>query len=366
MAYIVSVGTSLPKNEMDQEKTVEFAKEMFQDSFKDINRLLKSFKNGGIKKRQFAESLDWYKETHTFQEKNEQFIYHAVRQGAEAVVNCLSDEEFLSEAVPVEVIDAIFFISSTGIATPSIDARIMNILPFKESTKRIPIWGLGCAGGAAGLSRAFEYCSAYKTAKVLVLAVELCSLTFQKDDVSKSNLIGTSLFADGIACALIAGEEALVSIPTRLKALPKIEASRSSFMKQSEDVMGWDIRDNGLYVIFSRDIPGIISDWLKPNVMLFLNEHNVSLNEITHFMAHPGGKKILDAYEESLGLGAKALLPSKEVLINHGNMSSVTVLYVIREFLHKQSQKCGEKGLIGALGPGFCSEMLLVEWEEPA
>lgn len=364
MAYLVSVGLSLPKHELDQTKTAEFARDMFQGAFKDIDRLLKVFGNGGIQKRQFAEPLQWYKEDHTFSEKNSTFIKHAVHHGIDAVKNCLKETAFLKKPVDYEDIDAIFYISSTGMSTPSIEAKIMNQLPFREDVKRVPIWGLGCAGGAAGLSRAFEYCKAFPDAKVLVLAAELCSLTFQKDDASKSNLIGTSLFADGIACALLTGNEGIKTISSALQNLPNIKGTRSSFMKNSEDIMGWDIRDNGLYVIFSRDIPTVISEWLKPNAEVFLQDFGLSLADISHFMAHPGGKKVLLAYEQSLGFGKEALQESHDVLQNHGNMSSVTVLYVIREFLKKQQRKPGEMGIAGALGPGFSSELLLVEWEE--
>lgn len=206
MAYIVSVGKCLPEFNSTQETTVEFANEMFKETFKDIDRLLTAFQNGEIQSRQFAKELDWYKQEHSFEEKNDTYITNAVTLGVKAISACLSNSELLTRPIDYEEIDALFFISSTGISTPSIDAKIINYLPFKESIKRIPIWGLGCAGGAAGLSRAFEYCKAFPDAKVIVLSAEFCSLTFQRDDQSKSNLIGTSLFADGVACTCIVGE----------------------------------------------------------------------------------------------------------------------------------------------------------------
>jgi alkylresorcinol/alkylpyrone synthase len=363
LAYILSVGKAIPHNEMSQDTTVEFAKEIFQDSFKDIERLLTVFKNGEIQKRQFAEQLDWYKKEHTFEEKNRMYIEKAVQLSVEAVKQCLTNQKLLNQSIDYEVIDAIFFISSTGISTPSIDAKIMNQLPFKETTKRIPIWGLGCAGGASGLSRAFEYCKAYSNSLVLVISVELCSLTFQHDDRSKSNLIGTSLFADGVACICLTGDSFNWQTSSKLDALPHIKATRSTFLRDSEDVMGWDIKNNGFYVVFSRDIPTIIYKWLRPQVSLFLEEHGLSLDEIAHFIAHPGGKKVLEAYRDGLGFTDQHLHISKEVLIDHGNMSSVTVMYVIQEYLERELGIASEYGLIGALGPGFSSEMLLVQWE---
>ncbi|WP_299094302.1 3-oxoacyl-[acyl-carrier-protein] synthase III C-terminal domain-containing protein [uncultured Metabacillus sp.] len=363
MAYLLSVGKAIPENELSQDTTIEFAKEMFQDSFKDIERLLTVFKNGEIQSRQFAEKLDWYKETHTFEEKNDTYIEKAVQLSVTAINNCLHNERLLCQSIDYEEIDAIIFISSTGISTPSIDAKIMNQLSFKETTKRIPIWGLGCAGGAAGLSRAFEYCLAFPESLVLVVSVELCSLTFQHDDLTKSNLIGTSLFADGVACVCVAGASFNWKSTSKLKALPHIQGTRSTFMKDSEDVMGWEIKNNGFYVVFSRDIPTIIRKWLRPQVITFLQEHDLTLDGISHFAAHPGGKKVLEAYQEGLGMSDQHLHISKDILIHHGNMSSVTVMYVIQDYLEKELGREGEYGLIGALGPGFSSELLLVQWE---
>lgn len=363
MAYLLSVGKAMPVNEIEQDKTVEFANSLFQKSFKDINRLLTVFQNGEIQKRQFVEQLDWYKEKHTFSEKNQLYIRNAVQLGVQSIVQCLTNSNLLKTSIDFDEIDAIFFISSTGISTPSLEAKIMNKLPFKETTKRIPIWGLGCAGGAAGLSRAYEYCKAYPTSLVLVITVELCSLTFQLDDQSKSNLIGTSLFADGVACVCVAGDSVDWLAKSKLEALPRIVATRSTIMKDSEDVMGWDFKDSGFYVNFSRDIPLLIKDWLRPHMMQFLNEYDLSLKKINHFVAHPGGKKVLEAYKEGLGFTNDHLHISKEVLINHGNMSATTVMYVLQEYLERRLGKTNEYGLIGALGPGFSSEILLVQWK---
>jgi alkylresorcinol/alkylpyrone synthase len=178
MPAILSVSEVIPPFEINQDQASEFARELFADSFKDIDRLLKAFQNGQIEKRHFVKNLEWFKESHTFEEKNNAYIESAVTLGKEAIMNCLQNDSFLKVPVPYEEIDAIIFVSSTGISTPSIEAKIMNELPFNYHTKRMPLWGLGCAGGAAGLSRAFEYCLAFPMAKVIVLSVELCSLTF--------------------------------------------------------------------------------------------------------------------------------------------------------------------------------------------
>jgi alkylresorcinol/alkylpyrone synthase len=361
MPAIISIAEAIPPYEIKQAQVSEFAKELFSQSFRDIDRLLKAFQNGQIEKRHFVKSLDWFKEEHSFEDKNNAYIEAAVTLGKEAIEKCLSNQLFLTRNILYEEIDAILFISSTGIATPSIEARIMNKLSFNPHTKRIPIWGLGCAGGASGLSRANEYCRAFPKAKVLVLSVELCSLTFQRNDLSKSNLIGTSLFADGIACVLVCGDAVLKDDILKRGTFPSIMATQSTLMPNSLDVMGWTLKEKGLFVIFSRDIPHIIEEWLKPNVSEFLEENQIKLSQVNHFIAHPGGKKVLDAYITSLGLPPEMIELSHEVLKQYGNMSSATIFYVLKKFMEQDIPK-GEIGLCTALGPGFSSELLLLRW----
>ncbi|MBT2754970.1 type III polyketide synthase [Mesobacillus foraminis] len=361
MPTILSVEEATPPYSIGQDRVMEFAEELFSESFKDIKRLLPVFMNAQIEKRYFAKDLEWFKSDHSFQEKNDAFIEAALRLGTEAIEKCLSSTNFLQEPVPFEDIDAIFTITSSGLATPSIEARIMNILPFSPHTKRIPIWGLGCAGGASGLSRAYEYCLAFPKANVLVLSIELCSLTFQRNDRSKSNLVGTSLFADGVACALVCGEESPYQINLMREAVPRVLAANSTLMKDSLDVMGWDVKNEGLYVVFSRSIPSIVENWLGPNVTGFLHSQGIMVSDLTHFIAHPGGKKVLDAYINTLNLPPNMTDTSLKILRNYGNMSSATILYVLKDFM--LNAESGELGLAAALGPGFSSELLLLRWE---
>lgn len=361
MPKVVSVGIAIPPFELKQQEALEFARELFSKKFKDIERLLTIFDNGQIEKRHFAKDLSWFQKKHTLEEKNNAFIEAAVELGVQAVDHCLHSDIYLAEPIAYKDIDAIFYISTTGFATPSIEARIMNHLPFSPHTKRVPIWGLGCAGGASGLARAYEYCLAFPHAKVLVLCVELCSLTFQPNDYSKSNLIGTSLFADGVACALLTGDKVNVHDFSKHPVHPAILDTQSTLMPHSEDVMGWNIKNDGLYVIFSRDIPSIVQSWYGGQVDPFLKQHDLTIKDIRHFIAHPGGKKVLEAYVQALDLPPAMIELSFNVLKQHGNMSSVTVLYVLHEFM-QQGAGQDEYGLITALGPGFSSELLLVEW----
>lgn len=335
-------------------------KELFQHKIPKLERLLKVFENGEIKTRNLCVSPEWYREEHTFEERNELYIKLATEYSVEVIKKSLTNRSFLQQDLSTEDIDAIIFISSTGISTPSIDARVMNILPFSNELVRIPIWGLGCAGGAAGISRAYDYCKANPNAKVLVVCVELCSLTFQKDDYSKSNLVGTSLFADGAACALVCGDD--VELEQNLP-IPYIKGRGSKWMTDSEDVMGWDVKNSGLHVVFSKSIPVIISKWLGPFIHEFLCKHDVSPEQIENFVAHPGGKKVLQAYEKTLNLTTEHTDVSREILQQNGNMSSPTVLYVLEQFMLNE-KRADTLGLLVALGPGFSGEVVLLEWRE--
>lgn len=359
MPKILSVSTFKPPYEIKQQQAVELTRNLFSERFTNIERLLKVFDNGDIETRNICMPLEWFEREHDFEERNVLYIKHAVDFGVQAVLSCLEGNGTLNKPLDPSAVDAIFFISSSGIATPSIEARIMNIIPFQDDTKRIPIWGLGCAGGAAGLSRAYEYCLAYPDANVLVLAVELCSLTFQKDDYSKSNLVGASLFADGVACVLVAGDK---SVAKTKKPMPKILATSSKLMPDSEAVMGWDLKNSGLHVVFSKSIPTIITKWLGPFVNEFLEKQELTKEEITNFVAHPGGRKVLEAYETALHFESDKTAISREVLKCNGNMSSPTILYVLERFIQSEPI-AGEYGLMAALGPGFCGELLLLQWE---
>lgn len=355
MPKIHAVSTYSPPYEVPQSQAEEFIHQLFAGKMEKIERYLKVFKNGEILNRQVAMPIEWYKEEHTFSEKNDLYIELATEYGIRVIQACLAEVS----NVEITDIDAIIFVSTTGISTPSIEARLMNQLSFRDDVVRIPIWGLGCGGGAAGISRANDYCLAHPEALVLVITLELCSLTFQPGDIDKSNFIGTSLFGDGVACTLVSGDHVKISSGN---ALPSIRATASRLLPHSEDVMGWRIEDNGLHVIFAKSIPSIIEKWFTPFVKSFLQKNELSLQNITQFIAHPGGKKVLAAYETALGLPKELLAPSSFILQQYGNMSSPTVLYVLKHVM-KQQPKSGEIGIMASLGPGFSGELVLLEWE---
>jgi len=350
MPSILGSGTAHLPYSFHQSDVKPFVKDMFADIFSDIDRLIGLFENTGIDTRQFCVPMEWFKNIPGFKEKNSIYIENAVRYGIESLTACMEKCQ-----IDIQDISHLFYISTTGLATPSIDVRILNELGAGPHTKRTPIWGLGCAGGAVGLSRALDYVRAYPTEIVAVVAVELCGLTFQRNDLTKSNLVATSLFADGAAAVLIAGDQA----PVKVKAPIHGIKSMSTYWPDSLDVMGWDFSSSGFHVIFSRDIPTIVKTRVADEVHSFLKTEKIE--QIDHYIIHPGGKKVLEAFQEALEIPEEKLDITRQVLKENGNMSSCTVLYVLNEFIKQQQIHPGEKGLISALGPGFSAEMILVE-----
>ncbi|MEX2104127.1 MAG: 3-oxoacyl-[acyl-carrier-protein] synthase III C-terminal domain-containing protein, partial [Bacilli bacterium] len=253
---------------------------------------------------------------------------------------------------------ALLFVSTTGIATPSIDTYIAQKLHLSQHIKRTPIWGLGCAGGTGGVGRAFEWAKANPTSRILLVTVELCGLTFIRNDMSKSNLVATSLFADGAAAVLISGDD-LPESP--YKVTPRIIDSMSTLWKDSYGVMGWNVTEQGLKVVFSKDIPTIVHQYMRPNVDHFLSKHDLTVDKINHLITHPGGEKVIQAYAESLSLPRDRFGIATDILRRYGNMSSVTVLFVLDQVL-KCTPNPHEYGLMTSLGPGFCSELVLLQW----
>lgn len=355
MPQILSVGTAVPPHEVTQEVSRELSRIFFQSSFSDIDRLLGVFASSAIEKRHFCMPVEWFLDDHSFAEKNRLYIEHASQLCKQATQRCLQ-----KCGVAPGDIDCLLFVSSTGISTPSMDARLINLLGLREEITRIPLWGLGCAGGAMGLSRAGEYAKAYPEALVLLISVELCGLTFVKSDRSKSNLIATSLFADGAAAVLIAGDGFPIGLNRSGSAAPRIVATKTTTWRDSLDVMGWDVTDDGLRVIFSRDIPSLIHQRMRQNTDDFLSRFELEVSSIRHFIPHPGGAKVLTAYQKALQLEQHHTRSAAEVLRQYGNMSSATVLFVLEKSLEQPWQQ-GERGLLTALGPGFSSECILLE-----
>lgn len=351
---LAALATAAPPHIARQSDAQGLVSRLFADVLTADRRLLQVFDNAQIEQRHICMPLDWYASDHDFAEKNALYVEHAVRLGAEAASRALARASLEPDAV-----DHVVFVSSTGLATPSIDALLANALRFRGDIRRTPIWGLGCAGGAVGLSRARDLALADPRARVLLVALELCSLTFQRNDLSKRNLVASSLFADGAAAAVVVGGDSGAAADATRQPLA-LRASHSTFWHDTTDVMGWTVDGEGLHVVFSRDIPSIVHERVRPSLACFLRRHELEPASIQHWVAHPGGVKVLGAYAEALGLPPAALRHARDVLRCHGNMSSPSCLFVLERFLDAGEFRAGDNAVVAALGPGFAAEYVLL------
>ena len=350
MPRIVAIEPVVPEHVIEQSAAAEIVRGLFANSFKDIDRLLPIFANTEIDRRYSCMPPEWFQRNHSFAEKNRLYFTHALQLCENAVRRLLTR----GEIAPGDI-DHIFFVSTTGVTTPSLDAHLLNRLRLAPNIRRTPIWGLGCAGGVAGIARAADWLKAYPAKNALVVAVELCSLTFIRNDISKSNFVATSLFGDGAAAVLLAGDDCKL----RQRRMIGVTASDSITWPDSLDVMGWEINHDGLKVLFSRDIPTIVQQSARPAVLQFLAQQGVTLADLAACVSHPGGAKVIRAYEAALELAPAQTKHMWTVLRKFGNMSSVTVLFVLHEFLQSPDFRRGAITFSSTLGPGFTSEMFL-------
>ncbi len=349
MPSLISIAKIDFPDRIEQHIVKQYARNIFQPSFPQIERILGVFDNTGINTRNFCKPLAYYGDLHGFQSQNDEYIRIALEYAVIAVENCMD-----SAHVSGSDITDIIFVSTTGLSTPSLDALIVNKLRLNQNITRTPIFGLGCAGGVGGFAKAGVLAQSNPDAIVLLVNVELCSLTFLNNDFSKSNLVGSSLFSDGVTACLIAGDNKKGESSRTISFL----GSQSKMYYDSLDVMGWQFQDSGFKVLFSQDIPMIISENIYKDVSQFLSRYDLTMANIKNFIFHPGGRKVLTAYEESLQISAADLKTTRHVMSDYGNMSSATVLYVLERFYEKGF--VDGYGLMLAMGPGFCSEMALI------
>jgi len=345
---IGSVATVVPDTRVTQKDAREYARQFFGGRLRSLERLLPVFENAEIDSRHLSVPKSWFDAPKSFREKNDTYIRVATELSAR-----VSRKALASAGVDPGEIHQVIFVSSTGLSTPSIDARLVNVLDLSPHVLRSPLWGLGCGGGAMGMSHAFRYLLGNPTHRVLLITVELCSLTFHFGDFSKSNLIALALFADGAAAVVLGGEE------SGLRPVATINQVRSTTWPDSLDVMGWNFLNEGMQVVFAKGIPAIVRERAAENIDEFLHQAGFSRREVDHWIVHPGGLKVIQAYEEALALKRPELDSTRKVLRRFGNMSSATVLFVLEECLESGPMP-GELGLMTALGPGFSAENLLL------
>lgn len=398
MPIIQSIATAVPPHAISQDEIRDAALHHFSRGRRDMRRLIPIFNNVNVRQRHLCVPLEWYEREHVFSETNAEYIRWARKLSRQAVCECLKG----AGAQPSDV-DHLIFVSTSGLSTPSIDAHLINELGFSSGIRRTPVFGLGCAGGAAGLSRQRDLCRVPGQECVLLVTVELCSLTFQFRDFSKANLVASSLFSDGAAAVLMTRGDfsangapssptpsgralqagtassqerpAPQDAPARQDSSSPCQAGRqearvrarvlatcSTIFPDTMDVMGWDFSENGLGVIFSRRIPQLIGRHIRENITTFLKGQGLGLEDISHFLVHPGGAKILQVLAQVLELSPQRLKDSRWVLENYGNMSSPTLIFIIDRFQRLSPPSRGEYGLAAAFGPGFSSELLLLQW----
>lgn len=307
-----------------------------------------------VEGRYLAVPKDTYYDMRGWEEPNAIFRERAVELGEEALTEALS-----LAGVGAEDVRLLAFASTTGVAVPSIDARLMNRMPFRSDTKRMPFYGLGCAAGAAGVARVADYLRGHPDEVAVLVCAEFCSLTIQKHDVSVANIIACGLFGDGVAAVVMTGAQ---SEGESLSEGPTVFASRSIFFPDTEHYMGWDVKESGMQIILSADVPRAASTGLHDPLVQFLGEHGLTIGDIGQWLCHPGGPKVIDAVEAALGFNGAVLKRSRDLLRESGNISSVSVLVILDQVLRNDEVPRGTWGVMMAMGPGFSAELVLLRW----
>jgi alkylresorcinol/alkylpyrone synthase len=359
---ILGVGTAVPDHTVSQAAARDFAGQMFGRHHRDIDRLLPVFDHAGVERRHFCVPAEWFGEVHGFGERNDLYVRHALSLSITAARRALEDA-----GIGVADVASVLFVSTTGMATPSLDARLALALGCEDDVRRDATFGHGCAGGVGGLARAGALARADPDRAVLLVATELCGLTFQGDDWSKANFISTSLFADGAAAVVVAGDG--FDRGRRVVAeTPRIVADSSVLWPDTEDVMGFEFTDRGLEVVLSRSVPELVRQRFAASVDTVCARAGIEVSDLDHYLLHPGGAKVLDAYDDVLPGGSHRLCWSREVLRTHGNMSAPTALFVLRAAMDAADDGegrrpvAGDLGLVSAMGPGFAAEHVVLQW----
>lgn len=344
---LLAVATAVPPYTLDQNDVTERVKLLFGRA-PDLDRLLPVFLNTGIERRYSCVPLEWYDRAHGWPERNRIYLDSALD-----LLEAATNRVLCSAGRHKHDIDSIVVVSTTGIATPSLDALLIERMGLRRTVQRLPIFGLGCAGGVLGLARAASQAAVSPGKMVLFLVVELCALSFRRDDWSKSNIVATALFGDGAAAALLSTEG----------EGPALVAAGEHTWPGSLDVMGWEVADDGLKAIFSRDIPKLVTSRLQDAASEFLAPHGLAIDKIDRFVCHPGGAKVIEALEHAFGLAQGALVEARAVLRDYGNMSAATVMFVLERMLAKARATGArwEQALMNALGPGFTAGFLVID-----
>jgi alkylresorcinol/alkylpyrone synthase len=347
---ITGVATAFPSNRYSQQEIFAALGRNWAGKLEKPQVLERLHSRVGVGHRHLALTIPEYEAITTFGQANDAWIRVAEEIGEKALCRALH-----RSGISAAELDAIFFTSVTGISAPSIDARLVNRMKLSPHIKRVPIFGLGCVAGAAGIARAADYVKAYPDHNAALLSVELCSLTWQRDDLTVANFISSGLFGDGAAAVIVSGREVA-------QHGPRVLATRSVFYPDTQNVMGWNVSEKGFQIVLSPDVPRMVHDHLRDDVDAFLGEYDLKRPDIGNWIMHTGGPKVLEASAQALELPDAALAASWNALEEVGNLSSASVLVVLEQIFHHQRPAPGTLSLLAAMGPGFCSELVLLMW----
>jgi alkylresorcinol/alkylpyrone synthase len=370
---IASAASAFPKHYYSQKYLLERLQDYWGAELKNPLLLARLHRNVTVDGRYLAIPAEQYVDIKTWGEANDIWIRVAQELGEQALCRALH-----KAGLKTSDLGCLLFTTVTGVASPSIDGMLINRMGLPANIRRTPIFGLGCVAGAAGIARASDYVRAYPKQAAALVSVELCSLTLQRGDLSVANLISSGLFADGSAAVIVTGSEFQPSesptpepqIPGQAsepssepKILgPKILATRSIFYPDTEDMMGWNISEKGFRIILSTEVPTLIRQNLGKDVDAFLADNGHKRSDLKSFVLHTGGPKVLEASADALGLHNGQLDASWDCLRKVGNLSSASVLCVLEDVMKNRRPEPGSLGLLAAMGPGFCSELLLLQW----
>jgi alkylresorcinol/alkylpyrone synthase len=345
---IAATATALPPHTITRENVKYYMGRVFDIPERKLEAMMTVVDNAQVHKRHSVFPIEYTIEPRPLSKTNEEYQEHAIALGRRAAEECLAK----AGVAPADV-DLIITVSCTGYMVPSLDVHLLNLMGFRNNIRRLPITELGCVAGAIALSRAWDFLRGAPGKTVLIIAVELPSLTFQRKDFSQANLISAVLFGDGAAAAVLTN---------RPSPGPRIVDYESFTLPGSMDALGFDLRDSGFHIVLSKDVPHLLREKIKGLVEDFLGRNNLTPQEMTAYLLHPGGQKLLMCVEEELGLRRSHTEFSWDVLRDYGNMSSATILFILQEWLTKRQMNPGDYGLMAGFGPGFSSELLLLQW----